>query len=674
MHSLPAAAARPRTVATRLHWATVTAVAAVAALLSVLYAVESGRIQDAREAQLHAVVDSATAIAAAQEKEEREGRMTRAEAQAAAARAIGTIRYLGAEYVWINDMHPKMVMHPIKPELNGQDLSTYKDPNGKRLFVAFADTVRANGAGVVDYLWPRPGSDAPVPKLSYVRGFQPWGWVLGTGVYVDDLATARRHLAWSLAALGTATSLIVGATIWLLGRGISRPLRALTKVTEQLSNGDLTVATTGVDRNDEFGALARALEVLKGNSLERLRLEGAAAGERAARDRRQTDMDQMTQDFGAVISGVLGRLTHAAGDMSETARAMADGTARTRDSVTRTAEGSAASSRDLSTVAAATVELSASVDEIARQIGHATGATREAVSRAAETGATFLRLAEMAEKIGDVGGAISAIAAQTNLLALNATIEAARAGDAGKGFAVVANEVKALAAQTARATAEIGEHAAAIRAATEHTAAAIKEVGQAVERVDAVSAAIAAAVEEQGATTREIAQNVQSVSGTSDLTATAMEDVAAIAARTGDLSQTVLTASGDIGDVAASLREEVDQFLRAMARDDRHRRLYERVAGSRTPVTLSFPGGRRANATLRDISGGGVALHTEASGEVGEEVTILFTGSRIPAHGRVVRHGLGVLAIAFRQDDATMAEVERAIAALGGTDVQRLAA
>ena len=674
MHSLPFAAASRRTVATRLHWATVTAVVAVAALLSVLYAVESGRIQDAREAQLHAVVDSATAIAAAQEKEEREGRMTRAEAQAAAARAIGTIRYLGAEYVWINDMHPKMVMHPIKPELNGQDLSTYKDPNGKRLFVAFADTVRANGAGVVDYLWPRPGSDAPVPKLSYVRGFQPWGWVLGTGVYVDDLATARRHLAWSLAALGTATSLIVGATIWLLGRGISRPLRALTKVTEQLSNGDLTVATTGVDRNDEFGALARALEVLKGNSLERLRLEGAAAGERAARDRRQTDMDQMTQDFGAVISGVLGRLTHAAGDMSETARAMADGTARTRDSVTRTAEGSAASSRDLSTVAAATVELSASVDEIARQIGHATGATREAVSRAAETGATFLRLAEMAEKIGDVGGAISAIAAQTNLLALNATIEAARAGDAGKGFAVVANEVKALAAQTARATAEIGEHAAAIRAATEHTAAAIKEVGQAVERVDAVSAAIAAAVEEQGATTREIAQNVQSVSGTSDLTATAMEDVAAIAARTGDLSQTVLTASGDIGDVAASLREEVDQFLRAMARDDRHRRLYERVAGSRTPVTLSFPGGRRANATLRDISGGGVALHTEASGEVGEEVTILFTGSRIPAHGRVVRHGLGVLAIAFRQDDATMAEVERAIAALGGTDVQRLAA
>ena len=192
--------------------------------------------------------------------------------------------------------------------------------------------------------------------------------------------------------------------------------------------------------------------------------------------------------------------------------------------------------------------------------------------------------------------------------------------------------------------------------------------------MDAVSAAIAAAVEEQGATTREIAQNVQSVSGTSDLTATAMEDMAAVAARTGDLSQTVLTASGDIGDVAASLREEVDQFLRAMARDDRHRRLYERVAGSRTPVTLSLPGGRRANATLRDISVGGVALHTEASGDVGEEVTILFAGSRAPAHGRVVRHGLGVLAIAFRQDDATMAEVERAIAALGGKDIQRLAA
>ena len=100
---------------------------------------------------------------------------------------IKVLRYDGDNYFWINDMHPKMIMHPFKTELDGQDLSDFQDPNGKHLFVAFVEEiVREKGEGMVPYLWSKPGEDDPVAKVSYVKLFQPWDWVIGTGIYVDD--------------------------------------------------------------------------------------------------------------------------------------------------------------------------------------------------------------------------------------------------------------------------------------------------------------------------------------------------------------------------------------------------------------------------------------------------------------------------------------------------------
>ena len=108
-------------------------------------------------------------------------------AKADAARLIANLRYQKDDYFWINDLHARMVMHPIRPDLNGKDLTAFKDPNGKALFVAFVDVVKAKGAGYVDYLWPKPGAADPVPKVSYVQGFAPWGWLIGSGIYVDDV-------------------------------------------------------------------------------------------------------------------------------------------------------------------------------------------------------------------------------------------------------------------------------------------------------------------------------------------------------------------------------------------------------------------------------------------------------------------------------------------------------
>ena len=353
---------------------------------------------------------------------------------------------------------------------------------------------------------------------------------------------------------------------------------------------------------------------------------------------------------------------------------MNDRTGRTRDGVTRTAAGQSVSARDLAAVASATVQLSASVDEIARQVGHATSATREAVDRTSETDATFPRLSQMAERIDDVGGAIALIAARTNLLALNATIEAARTGEAGKGFAVVATEVKALAAQTARATTEIGENVTAIREATAHTASAIREVTAAVDRVDNVSAAIAAAIEQQGATTREIATNVQAVLCTSEQVSATMAEIASIADGAGDMSKNVLAASDAIGQVAGTLRDEVDQFPRAMTTDDGYRRLYERVAGNDAPATVTTRDGGRSQAVIQDISRGGAALRCPLVCDPGEEIFVLLPAAREPVRARVVRHASGTVAIAFSQDGATVTTIAAAVAAISLSSPPRQAA
>ncbi|MBS7457259.1 methyl-accepting chemotaxis protein [Coralloluteibacterium stylophorae] len=167
------------------------------------------------------------------------GTLPREEAQAQALAAVRALRYGGNEYFWVNDMHPRMLMHPIKPELDGTDLSSNADPNGKRLFVVFAETVRAHGAGTVDYLWPKPGSDTPVEKVSYVRGVDAWGWVIGSGVYIDDVQAAFRALALRLGLILLVAAVVLGVVFWLTARAITRPLDDAVGIAGAIDEGRL---------------------------------------------------------------------------------------------------------------------------------------------------------------------------------------------------------------------------------------------------------------------------------------------------------------------------------------------------------------------------------------------------------------------------------------------------
>jgi methyl-accepting chemotaxis protein len=483
-------------------------------------------------------------------------------ARKTAAARISKLRYGHDDYFWINDLGPRMVMHPMKPELNGQDLSNNKDPNGKRLFVEFADVVRKQGSGFVDYQWPKPGKDAPQPKLSYVTGFEPWGWVIGTGVYIDDLQaqvweSTRTVIVAALIVIG-----LLGAAAWVIGRGITRPLGRLGGRMKSLVDGVLDEDIPGVERGDEIGAMAATVQVFKDNAVRIRNLEAieAEAQGRAAAQRR-AEMESIASDFEHSVNGIVRSVATAAAGMQTTAQSM---TATASDASARAATVGAASERssnNVATVAAAAEQLSGSVAEIARRVMQSSEIASKAVTEAGRTNATVQLLSSGAEKIGDVVQLIHSIAAQTNLLALNATIEAARAGESGRGFAVVASEVKALASQTAKATEEISAQVAAMQASTSDAVLSISGISGTIGQMSEITLSISSAVEQQGAATREIARNIQSVAAGSSEVSDNIGGVSAAAEATGTAASTVLSSARELDNQSGMLRAAVDHFL-----------------------------------------------------------------------------------------------------------------
>jgi methyl-accepting chemotaxis protein len=362
----------------------------------------------------------------------------------------------------------------------------------------------------------------------------------------------------------------------------------------------------------------------------------------------------------AALSGAARNVRSAADVMTEAASAV-------HGQAVQTASAAGQSSADLTAVAAAIEEFSASVSEIARQVTISSDVARQAVQRADSSQATIRGLADSTARIGDVVRLIDSIAGQTNLLALNATIEAARAGDAGKGFAVVAGEVKALAAQTARATAEISAQIETVRGATDNTVAAMHEIGGIIGRMGEISTAIATAVEQQNATTREIAGSIQAVAGSTAQTAQAMKNLVAVADTAGEASRKILTDSVQIGSETNTLHTEIEQFLDAVKNDTGDRRRSERIAGRGITAMLRLPNAVPVRAAIQNLSRNGIALTHTASIAEGSEVEIDLPDAGGPIKGCVVRAAGGVIGINFNQDNATLARIDRVLAALADT-------
>jgi methyl-accepting chemotaxis protein len=380
--------------------------------------------------------------------------------------------------------------------------------------------------------------------------------VKDTTEYEAAAASSQRNLI-----LGTIAILAVAALVALLiGRGMSRPLTAITAVMNRLSSGDTDVTIPGGERKDELGTMAGAVDVFRRNMIEARSLrEAQEAAKQRAEVEKKALQRRMADRFEADVKSVVGAVARATKDMQRMAAeitASVNGT-----SAQAAAAASEQASASVNTVAAATDELASSVAEIGRQVTHSSDVADAAVAKAGKTTEMVASLASASEKIGDVLRLIGAIASQTNLLALNATIEAARAGEAGRGFAVVASEVKALASQTAKATEEIAGQVTAIQSSTGDCAIAIDGISDTIREISGIATTIAAAVEEQESATREIARSVQQVAAGTSEVAVNVAGASHAANQSRALADTVLSASSDLSQHATTLFESVDTFL-----------------------------------------------------------------------------------------------------------------
>ena len=452
------------------------------------------------------------------------GTLNREAAQQQALAVVRQLRYDHDDYFWINDLRPYMVMHPTNPKLDGKDLSAIKDPDGFALFNEMASLAKTKGAGMVDYRWPKPGSDAPVQKTSYVQLFEPWGWVIGSGVYIDDMQAEFWGQVWRACWVGLGIALIMAALVTLIARSIVRPLQEAVQAMANIASGesDLTrsLDTHGQDEltsmAQHFNGFVAKLRNVVGH------LQSTA-----------TALDQSSTQMGHDASEAQQRCQQQALQMDQVATAINEVSYAVQD-VAKNAEHAASEMRGAQDQAQ---QGQHNIDSSLQQIDDLSGTISQAVE-------VIRTLASQTTDISTVLEVIRSIAEQTNLLALNAAIEAARAGEQGRGFAVVADEVRLLAQRTQKSTADIQ---AMIEGLQKHSEAAVNviasssrasqltieqatqagqslsSIGQALTNLNGLNASIASATLQQSHVVEDINQNVTQAAGLSQSTAQAAE-------------------------------------------------------------------------------------------------------------------------------------------------------
>src|SRR5450830_195082 len=431
------------------------------------------------------------------------GALTKEQAQAQAALRLKSLRYGKDGYFSVSTSNQIVVMHPIKPELNGKDLTNLKDPAGNLLFVNITKAPMQPDGGFVNYLWPKVGSDEPVAKTSYALRYEPWDWIVTTGVYMDDINAAFIRSLYLTATLLLIIVAVVASFAVYVNRGILRSIGGdpgdAAEVANRISDGDLTlhIATRSGDTSSLLFAFKRMRDSLT-DTISNIK----------------SSADTIASASSEIASGnhdLSGRTEQQAGAIEETASAM--------EELTSTVKQNADNARQAN-------QLAVSASEVAVTGGNVVN----------EVVATMGSINESSRKIVDIISVIDGIAFQTNILALNAAVEAARAGEQGRGFAVVASEVRSLAQRSSAAAKEIkvliGDSVSKVDIGSklvQQAGETMNEVVASVRRVTDIVGEISAASTEQSTGIEEVNRAITQMDETTQQNAALVEEAAAAA-------------------------------------------------------------------------------------------------------------------------------------------------